>query len=86
MRKKIFETAFDINPSHHLLIQYAFQKHTENAVSKTVNLTENSSVDDVKEIFKMALELNLKGITIYRDKSKPKQTLNFCNLNPDREC
>lgn len=84
--KKIFETAFDINPSHHLLIQYAFQKHTENAVSKTVNLTENSSVDDVKEIFKMALELNLKGITIYRDKSKPKQTLNFCNLNPDREC
>ncbi|MCX7990743.1 MAG: adenosylcobalamin-dependent ribonucleoside-diphosphate reductase [Proteobacteria bacterium] len=84
--KKIFETTFDIKPEQHLMMQFAFQKYTENAVSKTVNLPSNAKVEDVKEIFKLALELNLKGITIYRDKSKPKQTLNFCNLNPDKEC
>lgn len=84
--KKIFETAFDIKPEHHLLIQYSFQKFTENAVSKTVNLPENTTPEEVKEIFKMALDLNLKGVTVYRDKSKSKQTLNFCNLNPEKEC
>ncbi len=84
--EKVFESAFDIKPEQHLLMQQSFQKYTENAVSKTVNLPNSAKVEDVKEIFKMAFELNLKGVTVYRDQSKTKQTLSFCNLNPDREC
>lgn len=84
--KKIFITAHEISPIWHLKIQEAFQKHTENAVSKTINLPETASVDTVKEIFLAAIEANLKGVTIFRDKSRPKQTLNFCNINPEKEC
>lgn len=84
--KKIFVTAYEIKPLWHLKIQEAFQKFTENAVSKTINLPESATEEDVKEIFLTAIEMNLKGITIYRDKSRPKQTLNFCNINPEKEC
>lgn len=84
--KKIFVTAYEISPLWHLKIQEAFQRFTENAVSKTINLPETANVDTVKEIFLTAIEANLKGVTIYRDKSRPKQTLNFCNINPEKEC
>lgn len=84
--EKVFESAFDIKPEQHLLMQQSFQKYTENAVSKTVNLPNSAKVEDVKEIFKMALRLNLKGVTVYRDQSKAKQTLSFCSLNPDIAC
>lgn len=84
--RKIFVTAFDISPEQQLKIQAAFQKHTENAVSKTINLKENAKISEVKEIFLAAYEIGLKGITIYRNKSKPSQTLTICNINPDKEC
>ncbi|MCX7771377.1 MAG: adenosylcobalamin-dependent ribonucleoside-diphosphate reductase [Proteobacteria bacterium] len=84
--KKVFVTAYEISPLWHLKIQEAFQKYTENAVSKTINLPESTSEDEVKEIFLTAIDMGLKGVTVYRDKSRPKQTLNFCNINPEKEC
>lgn len=75
--KKIFVTAFDIEPTEHLFIQAAFQKYTDNAVSKTINLPENATVDDVAKIYIKAHELKCKGITIYRYNSKEKQVLSF---------
>ncbi len=75
--KRIFVTAFDIASAQHLKIQAAFQKHTDNAVSKTINLAAKARVSDVRKIYLMAWHLKCKGITIYRYGSKPKQVLSF---------
>jgi ribonucleoside-diphosphate reductase alpha chain len=75
--KRIFVTAFDIEPLQHLRVQAAFQKYTDNAVSKTINLPENASVDVVRDIYLHAHELKCKGITIYRYGSKDQQVLSF---------
>lgn len=73
--KKIFKTAHDIDPEGHVKMQAAFQKHVDNAVSKTVNLPESASPEDVKEIILLAYKLKCKGITVYRYGSKQKQVL-----------
>lgn len=75
--KRLFVTAFDVQPLHHLKIQAAFQKYTDNAVSKTVNLPEDASVEDVRNIYLKACELKCKGITVYRYNSKDRQVLSF---------
>jgi ribonucleoside-diphosphate reductase alpha chain len=75
--KRLFVTAFDVPPLQHVKIQAAFQKYTDNAVSKTINLPENASVEDVRAIYLKAHELNCKGITIYRYNSKDRQVLSF---------
>jgi ribonucleoside-diphosphate reductase alpha chain len=73
--KKIFITSLDIAPELHVRMQSAFQKHVDNAVSKTVNLPKNSSLNDVRKIYLLAWKLKCKGITIYRYGSKTEQVL-----------
>ncbi len=83
--KKIFQTAWDILPEWHLKVQAAFQKYTESAVSKTVNFPASATPEDIEKVFLMALDMDLKGVTAYRDKSRPAQTLAACSLKSE-EC
>lgn len=73
--KRIFVTALDVQPIRHVKMQAAFQKYTDNAVAKTVNLPKEASLDEVKEIFWLAYKLKCKGITVYRYGSKQEQVL-----------
>jgi len=84
--KKLFETSLEIPWKYHLLHQKAFQKHTDNAVSKTINLPELTSVKEIAKIYWTAWEYKLKGITIYRYGSRDKQVLQKCNYNTLDDC
>jgi ribonucleoside-diphosphate reductase alpha chain len=73
--KRLFVTALDIAPEWHVKTQAAFQKSTDNAVSKTVNLPNHAKDADVREVFDLAWKLKCKGVTVFRYGSKPEQVL-----------
>jgi ribonucleoside-diphosphate reductase alpha chain len=82
--KKLFVTALDIEPEWHVRMQAVFQKYTDNAVSKTVNLPTEAKVEDVREIYDLAWKLKCKGVTVFRYGSKPEQVLYIGEIKTDK--
>ena len=84
--KKLFETSLEIPWKYHLEHQRVFQKYTDNAVSKTINLPEETTEKEISDIYRTAWKYQLKGITVYRNGSRTEQVLQKCNYNTVNDC
>lgn len=75
--QRIFKTAHDVAPDWHIKMQAVFQKHVDNAVTKTANLPSHATPAEVAELYHQAWQLGCKGITIYRDRSRTNQAIEW---------
>ncbi|TAJ23735.1 MAG: adenosylcobalamin-dependent ribonucleoside-diphosphate reductase [Nitrospirae bacterium] len=78
--RRLFVTAHDVTPEHHVRMQAAFQKYSDSGVSKTINLPHNATQADVASAFRLAYRLGCKGITVFRTGSREKQVLSCANV------
>jgi ribonucleoside-diphosphate reductase alpha chain len=81
-----FVTTYDVTPGEHVRVAAAFQKYTDQGVSKTVNLANSATRDDVADVYRLAWELGMKGITVFRDSSKETQVIKRADACVDGKC
>ena len=81
--RRLFATAHDVSPEHHVRMQAAFQRYSDSGVSKTINLPPSASIGDVADAFLLAYKLGCKGLTVFRNGSREAQVL---SCSPSQPC
>ena len=82
--RRVFVTAHDITPFWHMKMQSAFQRHCDSSISKTINFPHDATVEDVRQIFELAIDEEVKGVTVYRDGCRDMQPMALKHSNHDK--